>query len=688
MCQRFGEASCLELTHQLLDGDDDSDKHDRPSATYAIPGAGLTPSEVNASVHTGEAFPLSQLLKGLELPSTEVCDFLFNTFLDSVHWFMMVFHEPSFREVYEEILRSRTVRVGELKTVMMILIVLIMGARYASMTDTKETCVRDMDLERLWSSMLDHVKIHFFDVMDDAGIESVQLCILLGSFYMYSGRPNLSLAVLGAGIRCAQGLNLHKESSWGNIDPVTREVRKRIWWALYVFDRFACVAYGRPSSIRDSDCDTPKLCEMDDTNIQHPYFRSVSRIDQTPITVLTYQNRKFDLYEIGASILSEVYVPGRASFPAAIKRAIEINNKLVSWYDNLPPELRLDEHKTCTTQNLSDSDQKICKIFTLQALALQLAYDNIQIVLHRPFLRYNIRSFNKSQFVDGESDLATSTEQCFHSALRTCKIGIQHRKALLAARETHSGAYLAIQNFAAGMILCMIALSKAMPLHVEEAKQGVAYAISLQRLLAKNFAVSAQTVQVLERLLRLIFNQEMALMLENAHNGNHDNELGVPTMEALPQGTSTNPNGTNHSTSADQSNSHLRPDSSRTENPAQYLAESENRGVTNVEQDPATVRLGLNMEDAMSDPAQWEYLLHDGQIDQALHSIQEVIGNSTTPALRSTVHSRAPSEGLVSGDNYRVQAFNSSQTYAEIPIFDTGNPLTDGQYWIWNVNPL
>ena len=120
---------------------------------------------------------------------------------------------------------------------MLILTILLMGARYASRTSIAGTCLQDIDLEELQSAILDRVKIHFFDIMNDVGVESVQVCILLGSFYLYTGKPNLALAVLGAGIRSAQALNLHCEPLWGNIDDVTRETRKRAWWVIYNFDR-------------------------------------------------------------------------------------------------------------------------------------------------------------------------------------------------------------------------------------------------------------------------------------------------------------------------------------------------------------------------------------------------------------------------------------------------------------------
>ena len=85
--------------------------------------------------------------------------------------------------------------------------------------------------------MLKEVQAHLLDVIDIGGVESVQICVLLSSFYMYNGRPNLALAILGAGVQSSQAIGLHKESLWGPLTETAKEVRRRAWWALYVLDR-------------------------------------------------------------------------------------------------------------------------------------------------------------------------------------------------------------------------------------------------------------------------------------------------------------------------------------------------------------------------------------------------------------------------------------------------------------------
>lgn len=93
------------------------------------------------------------------------------------------------------------------------------------------------DLHAFQKQSLQTVESGLNDLYDAAGIESIQVCILLGSFHSYHGKPNLSFVMLGAGLKCAQLMNLYKESSWRGLSEVAKEERRRTFWALFVFDR-------------------------------------------------------------------------------------------------------------------------------------------------------------------------------------------------------------------------------------------------------------------------------------------------------------------------------------------------------------------------------------------------------------------------------------------------------------------
>jgi hypothetical protein len=155
-----------------------------------------------------------------------------------MNWFMMIFHDPSFKQAYRQIFDNQFVTPRQEGTAVLILMVLAMGARYASDEQSSKIGLSRYELLSLQEKMLNQVRSHFFDVLDSGGVECVQLCILLSTYHLYNGKPNLAMPILGAGVRSAQVQGLHKENLWGPATEIVFEVRKRTWWALYALDRY------------------------------------------------------------------------------------------------------------------------------------------------------------------------------------------------------------------------------------------------------------------------------------------------------------------------------------------------------------------------------------------------------------------------------------------------------------------
>ncbi|TGO79375.1 hypothetical protein BELL_0034g00070 [Botrytis elliptica] len=659
-------------------------------STNAIPGGDFVNTQ-NKDRQTVESVSLDSLFPGFTFPPRPICDFLVESYRKSVHWFMLLFHEASFKSEYKEVMDSHAASPRQLGSVVLFLMVFTMGARYTTNEEALEACGTNLDLEALQQQILKEVQAHLFDVIDIGGIESVQICILLSSFYMYNGRPNLALAILGAGVRSSQAIGLHKESLWGSLTETAKEARRRTWWALYVYDRFSSITYGRPLSINDSDCDVRIPGNLDDASDVHPLLNSLELVDadsSTQVTLSSYHRFKFALYHIATPIIGDIYNLKNSNPSNMAQQAISINTNLVRWFDQLPSELKLDSNTDLDVSNLSASEVKVCKLFQLQALVLQLAYDNIQIILHRPFLRYNhcLAVLPKS----ATSDLCpTSLEQCRHCARRTCNISSRYSDLLLAARDTHAVAYVAIQNFTAGVTLGMVALSDPGSEQAQDAKRGVSNSISLQRMLAVSSIVPLQTVKVLEQLFRLIFKREMEIMLDgpplNLETGKvtsnfsqHEQEINKPPHH-LVQNKATLPKSPPLQTSQ-----------TVVMDPVQASRQIGDRQSQAEEMRPVQ-ELGNGMG--------WNNWSFDAGIDNALESIQQVLWQNSHPVTSSEtlsmnttglcVNTCGPQRQMAAGDSKdpitippeEVQSFDMNETL--------GQSSCDlyGQCWMWNWDP-
>jgi hypothetical protein len=157
--------------------------------------------------------------------------------MSSADWFMMVFHQPTFRAEMDEIVTSGSVPRHRLSFLILFLLTLAMGAKYVTQSDTEEH-FSTLDVSVLESKLMSKIEERFLDIFDGSDVESVQISVLLASHYLYHRRPKKAFAVIGAGVKSAQALGLNQEISWGQLSVVDREVRRRAWWALFVADGY------------------------------------------------------------------------------------------------------------------------------------------------------------------------------------------------------------------------------------------------------------------------------------------------------------------------------------------------------------------------------------------------------------------------------------------------------------------
>jgi hypothetical protein len=86
------------------------------------------------------------------------------------------------------------------------------------------------------------------DSLGNGNLETVQALALLGGYYChFLNRPNMANVVMGAALRMAIAMGLHREERSGSHNHSIFEIRRRVWWCLFCLDSWASFALGRPS---------------------------------------------------------------------------------------------------------------------------------------------------------------------------------------------------------------------------------------------------------------------------------------------------------------------------------------------------------------------------------------------------------------------------------------------------------
>ncbi|OCT50869.1 C6 transcription factor [Cladophialophora carrionii] len=94
--------------------------------------------------------------------------------------------------------------------------------------------------------------INFWE--DDVSTNQAIVAFLASIALIEMNRKSASWIWLGSAIRIVQDLGLHVQG--GQWSPVEGEMRKRIWYSFYVWDRLLALELGKPMLINDDECDT------------------------------------------------------------------------------------------------------------------------------------------------------------------------------------------------------------------------------------------------------------------------------------------------------------------------------------------------------------------------------------------------------------------------------------------------
>lgn len=507
-------------------------------------------------------FAVAELL--LLLPKREAAALLVDTYFDRVHWFMLIFHQDDFRKRWPQLYEHRPEQVTEscknAAFVSTFLMVIAIGLQYTGAYRRHLLEKHDIDPEALRECIFSTIQNKLLDIVALGQLESVQTCVLLGTYYLYHGNPGLAWPVCGCGLRVAQALSLHRKlplvsNTHSTVtSPELRrqtEERKRCWWAIYEIETFCSMSYGYPHSLKDADCDVEPLDPSAKTPGMPP-SNSLDRGCPGKPSLLSYKYFMSKLSVITKAILTELYRVGQDSavnwrhtpdsslfLHHLIDKVTDLDAQLRQWKAEIPSRLQLKGDGTPSVNYVSveEMDRDVGAsgqrfedyIYQLQALVLELAYENARILVHRPLLSYKM----VTRGTDTEPSNSTghphnpanpfhhSLGTCRDAALRTSEIGSMPIFSL--ASRTYAAAFISIHTFTAGVTLCILSSIEPLTFQSHKSKIGLQRLMAMQMSLKSTSVLAAQGLDILQRLTKLVVEREL-------------NELlGISRHESLPE---------------------------------------------------------------------------------------------------------------------------------------------------------
>jgi hypothetical protein len=207
------------------------------------------------------------------------------------------------------------------------------------------------------------------DCLETGSLTLVQALTLMSYYFQKRNKPNSGYTYVGLAARMAFGLGLHREFLSWNLTPLKREIRRRVFWGVFIVDGSICVTLSRPvSSVRES------------TDIPFPLNVPESSIVENTTSIPAET----------AGLTINTSLRAGATFYLA---ADNIYKRLIKHpYPGLDELIRLDDQHLTTWHVLQphsfrdDSGSDVPEQLALAHLIALCRYRNLRMVMFRPFL--------------------------------------------------------------------------------------------------------------------------------------------------------------------------------------------------------------------------------------------------------------------------------------------------------------
>ncbi|CAG8230112.1 unnamed protein product [Penicillium olsonii] len=191
----------------------------------------------------------------LAYPSQVVADQLVDRYFKVAHSaFPFIGKEIFLSQCRSFFSQSATMQPG-VKWMALLNIVFAIAAKHSGVTGDQERLDHNNDIvyfSRAWKlSMNDSA------LLEHPNLQQTQIEGLFSLYFLSTGQINRAWRMCGVAIQSAMAMGIHLRSDSSNITYVSKEIRYRLWWALYLLDTQVCVMTGRMPRMQREHCTTP-----------------------------------------------------------------------------------------------------------------------------------------------------------------------------------------------------------------------------------------------------------------------------------------------------------------------------------------------------------------------------------------------------------------------------------------------
>ncbi|GFZ51222.1 hypothetical protein JCM24511_08980 [Saitozyma sp. JCM 24511] len=181
---------------------------------------------------------------------------------------------------------------------------------------------------------------------DAPSLELVTVRYLDGVYHSLCGNVGLQTASLGEAVYLGVWLGLHDESTYAGLDPITTEIRRRLFSLMFSSDKSIACLKDRPIFLNEEDCTAQRSLDIDDEYIAETAYLEQPAGLTPKISGFNFSTRLHEV--IGQALVLQRSVRKQNQLSpqdllSYLRRTSDLSQKLSDMTNELPPELRIEE---------------------------------------------------------------------------------------------------------------------------------------------------------------------------------------------------------------------------------------------------------------------------------------------------------------------------------------------------------
>ncbi|KAF2676936.1 hypothetical protein K458DRAFT_396513 [Lentithecium fluviatile CBS 122367] len=240
--------------------------------------------------------------------------------------------------------------------------------------------------------------------LEMGNITLVQTLTLMSNYLQKRNKPNSGYNYLGLALHMAMGLGLHKEFHDWDISPLNMEIRRRVWWCIFVFNMGAAITFGRPLAWPNRNVEVSLPLNVSDralTNLSRTLPKEADHVTTYSSVIM---QSKFHV------LTNDIYTRVISMpFPSATE-LVRLDDTLIGkWVSSVPAWYR--------------QDAPVLPQFATGHAIMWWRLNNFRIIMYRPYVMRRVlqaRSHNSNN----SHDVPPAVQEAYHRCLREAEASI------------------------------------------------------------------------------------------------------------------------------------------------------------------------------------------------------------------------------------------------------------------------